>query len=237
MKEEIFFFLKQVSDPSNPPDELAQNVSKKIPFGRIVPLFSSKVQNSSVFNYLHDSNSIFRVRRLNSEIFSDGTITPSQSSTPTSFQQTLVTFHQIQPILIPVLCYMSLRTMRPWLRWLSKVEVPQWDMFHGPTELLWIGCLIQIRYIDTKHQLADMLTKGNFTRDEWNNILHLLNTSHFSCLCCAKNFRLTSCIKTTTKEIQNQKEEERVVSKSRPAVMNMSPPHRVRLHLKVRGCR
>ena len=28
---------------------------------------------------------------------------------------------------------------------------------------------IQIRYIDTKHQLADILTKGNFTRDEWNN--------------------------------------------------------------------
>ena len=25
---------------------------------------------------------------------------------------------------------------------------------------------IQIRYIDTKHQLEDMLTKGNFTRDE-----------------------------------------------------------------------
>ena len=32
---------------------------------------------------------------------------------------------------------------------------------------------IQIRYIDTKHQLADVLTKGNFTRDEWNNHLHL----------------------------------------------------------------
>ena len=27
----------------------------------------------------------------------------------------------------------------------------------------------QIKYIDTKHQLADTLTKGNFTRDEWNN--------------------------------------------------------------------
>ena len=25
---------------------------------------------------------------------------------------------------------------------------------------------IQIRYIDTKHQIADTLTKGNFTRDE-----------------------------------------------------------------------
>ena len=34
---------------------------------------------------------------------------------------------------------------------------------------------IQIRYIDTKHQLADMLTSGNFTRDEWNNLLHLFD--------------------------------------------------------------
>ena len=33
---------------------------------------------------------------------------------------------------------------------------------------------VQIRYIDTKHQLADILTKGNFTRDEWNNLLDLL---------------------------------------------------------------
>ena len=33
---------------------------------------------------------------------------------------------------------------------------------------------IQIRYIDTKHQLADILTKGNFTRDEWNNLLAAL---------------------------------------------------------------
>ena len=39
---------------------------------------------------------------------------------------------------------------------------------------------IQSRYIDTKHQLVDILTKGNFTRDEWNNFLHLLNISHFS---------------------------------------------------------
>ena len=38
---------------------------------------------------------------------------------------------------------------------------------------------IQIRYIDTTHQLADMLTEGNFTRDELNNLLHLFNISHF----------------------------------------------------------
>ena len=46
----------------------------------------------------------------------------------------------------------------------------QWGMFQEPTELVWIGCLtrliwtpkIQIRYIDTKHQLGDMLTKKEF---------------------------------------------------------------------------
>ena len=39
---------------------------------------------------------------------------------------------------------------------------------------------IQIKYIDTKNQLADILTKGNFTRDEWNHLLCLFNISHFS---------------------------------------------------------
>ena len=40
MKEKMFFFFKKhVSRPSNTTDELAQNVSKKIPFGRIIPPF------------------------------------------------------------------------------------------------------------------------------------------------------------------------------------------------------
>ena len=78
----------------------------------------------------------------------------------------------------------------------------------------------QIRYIDTKHQLADMLTKGNFTRDKWNNILHLFNISHFSSTCCTNNFSLISC-STMAKKIQDEKEEG-VVSKSRPAAMNLS---------------
>ena len=37
----------------------------------------------------------------------------------------------------------------------------------------------QVRYIDTRHQLADMLTEGNFTRDEWNNLLCLFKISNF----------------------------------------------------------
>ena len=44
---------------------------------------------------------------------------------------------------------------------------------------------IQILYIDTKHQLADMLTESNFTRDELNNLLHLFYYQpfqhHFLC--------------------------------------------------------
>ena len=30
---------------------------------------------------------------------------------------------------------------------------------------------IQVKYIDTKNQLADVLTKGHFTRDEWTYLL------------------------------------------------------------------
>ena len=64
---------------------------------------------------------------------------------------------------------------------------------------------IQIRYIDTKHQFADILTKGNFTRDEWNNLLHLFNISHFSSTCCAKDSSLIGCTKTMAKRMQEQK--------------------------------
>ena len=34
---------------------------------------------------------------------------------------------------------------------------------------------IQIQYIDTQNQLADILTKGKFTRDEWNHLLNFLS--------------------------------------------------------------
>ena len=42
---------------------------------------------------------------------------------------------------------------------------------------------IQIKYIDTKNQLADILTKVNFKR-EWNHLLTLFNISHFSSTAC-----------------------------------------------------
>ena len=87
-------------------------------------------------------------------------------------------------------------------------------MFPEPTELLLTGCSIesvwtqkiQIKYIDTKNQLADVLTKGYFTRDEWNHLLCLFNISHFSS---------TVYSETMAKQFQHNSGEERVTAKSR----------------------
>ena len=71
---------------------------------------------------------------------------------------------------------------------------------------------IQIKYIDTKNQLADILTKGNFTRDEWNHLFNLFNISHFSS---------TACTAAMAKRAQQGSGEERVTAKSRP-MMNLT---------------
>ena len=70
---------------------------------------------------------------------------------------------------------------------------------------------IQIKHIDTKNQLADILTKGNFTRDEWNHLLCLFNISHFSS---------ADCSELMSKRTQKDAGEERVTAKSKP-MMNL----------------
>ena len=66
---------------------------------------------------------------------------------------------------------------------------------------------IQIKHIDTKNQLADILTKGNFTRDEWNHLLCLFNISHFSSI---------NNIEAMSKRTQEDAGEERITAKSKP---------------------
>ena len=80
----------------------------------------------------------------------------------------------------------------------------------------------QIPTANTNHQLADILTKGNFTRDELNNLLHLFNISHLSYTCCAKNSSLISCSKTMAKRMQERKGEKRSVAKSKSTATNLS---------------
>ena len=94
-------------------------------------------------------------------------------------------------------------------------------MFPEHTELLliWLfdrinlDSIIQIKYIDTKNQLADILTKGNFTRDEWNHLLCLFNISHFSS---------TNCSEMMSKRTQKDSGEERVTAKSKPMMILVS---------------
>ena len=69
----------------------------------------------------------------------------------------------------------------------------------------------QIKFINTKNQLADILTKRNFTRDEWNHLLCLFNISHFSS---------AECSEVMTKRTQKDSGEDRVTAKSKP-MMNL----------------
>ena len=94
-------------------------------------------------------------------------------------------------------------------------------MFPEPTELfdrINLDHNIQIKYIDTKNQLADILTKGHFTRDEWNHLLCLFNICHFSS---------TNCSEVMSKRTQEEAGEERVTAKSKP-MMNLVSRCRVR---------
>ena len=44
---------------------------------------------------------------------------------------------------------------------------------------------IQIKYVDTQNQLADILTKRSFSRNEWNHLLCLFNIMCFSTSSCS----------------------------------------------------
>ena len=98
----------------------------------------------------------------------------------------------------------SLKERRPTMRRVSRTHRVALDWLLDRTNL---DSKIQIKYIDTKNQLADILTKGNFTRDEWNHLLCLFNISHFSS---------TVCSETMAKRSQHDSGEERVTAKSRP---------------------
>ena len=114
---------------------------------------------------------------------------------------------------------MIIKGRSPTMRHVSRTHRVALDWLFDSINL---DSKIQIRYIDTKHQLADTLTKGNFTRDEWNNVLHLFNVGHFRSICCAKNSSLVSCPNTMAKKMSEQKGEERSAAKSKSTATNLS---------------
>ena len=99
---------------------------------------------------------------------------------------------------------MNIKGMSPTMRHVCRNHRVALDWLFDRINL---DSKIQIKYIDTKNQLADILTKGNFARDDRNHLLCLFNISHFSS---------TVCSDTVAKRSQQDSGEERVTAKSRP---------------------
>ena len=104
---------------------------------------------------------------------------------------------------------MIIKGMSPTMRHVSRTHRVALDWLFDRINL---DPNIQIKYIDTKNQLAVILAKGNFTRDEWNHLLCLFNISHFSS---------TVCSAAMAKILPHESGEERVTAKSKP-MMNLT---------------
>ena len=105
---------------------------------------------------------------------------------------------------------MIIKGRSPTMRHVSRTHRVALDcLFDGIN----LDSKIQIKYIVPKNQLADMLTKGNFLRDEWSHLLCLFNNSHFSS---------TNCSEVMSKRTQKDSGEERVTAKSKPMMKLVS---------------
>ena len=108
-----------------------------------------------------------------------------------------------------VVIKMSMKGRSPTMRHVSRTHRVALDWLFDRINL---DPKIQIKYLDTKNQFADILTKGNFTRGECNHLLTLFNISHCSS---------TSCNAAMAKRVQQESGEGRVTAKSRP-MMNLT---------------
>ena len=105
-----------------------------------------------------------------------------------------------------VIKMMMIKGRSPTMRHVSRTHRAALDWLFDRINL---DPKIQIKYVDTKNQFADILTKGNFTRDEWNHLLLLFNISIF---------RSASCPEARSKRMQQGTGEERIVAKSTPTL-------------------
>ena len=122
------------------------------------------------------------------------------SNVQSARQQALLYVFEMNEVVIK----MIIKSRSPTMRHVSRTHRVALDWLFDPINL---DPKIQIKYINTKNQLADILTKGNFTRDEWNHSLTLFNISHFSS---------TACTAAMAKRAQQESGEERVTAKPRP---------------------
>ena len=125
----------------------------------------------------------------------------------------LITFRLTWDLLDVVLCYvfedteavikMIIKGRSPTMRHVSRTHRVALDWMF---ERINLDPMIQIRYIDIKHQLADMFIKGNFTRDEWNNLLHLFYNQPVQLSLLCSEFQLHLLPKRWRRRCKNKKE-------------------------------
>ena len=134
-------------------------------------------------------------------------VTPHQTSTPKTkprFQPSttilnwvmLITFRRTRSLLDSLRCCtfednetvieMILRERSPTMRHVSRIHRVALDWLFDRN----LDLKIQIKFVDTKHQLADVLTEGNFARDEWNHILQLFEHQPFQLRLLLSEFQL-----------------------------------------------
>ena len=127
------------------------------------------------------------------------------SNVQSARQEALLYVFEVNEVVIK----MIIKDRSPVMRHVSRTHRVALDWLFNRINL---DSKFQIKYIDTKNQLADILTKGTFTRVEWNHLLNLFNISHFSS---------TVCSAAMTKRIQQESGAERVTAKARP-MMNLT---------------
>ena len=111
---------------------------------------------------------------------------------------------------------MTIKGRSPTMRHVSRTHrvAPDW-LF----DRINLDRKIKITFVNTRDQLADILTNGSFTRDEWNHFLRLINIINIS-TASSGHFRPMDYPQTMSKRLtreENPGEDERVVTKSKPA--------------------
>ena len=103
---------------------------------------------------------------------------------------------------------MIIKGRRPTMRHVSRTHRVALDWLFDRINL---DPKIEIKYIDTKNKLADILTKGQFTRDD----------GIIFCVCLKLAISvLSECSEVMSKRTQKDSGEERVIEKSKP-MMNL----------------
>ena len=101
--------------------------------------------------------------------------------------------------MVPMPCCMSSRTLKPWLRWLWKAEVPQWGMCQEHTELLLIGYSIESTW--TQKSKSSTLIPINNLLTYWpREISHEANGAIFQLCFRRQEFQLDKLAKNDGEE-------------------------------------